>query len=40
MFIVTEVSGGSNFAVLAIVTIVLGQEYYTRQIIATLFQIT
>ncbi|CAG8593532.1 3213_t:CDS:2 [Ambispora gerdemannii] len=29
---------GSNFSVLAIVTIVLGQEYYTRQVVASFFQ--
>ncbi|CAN0591193.1 unnamed protein product [Ectocarpus sp. 12 AP-2014] len=32
---VTDFAGGSNFVVLAIVTLMLGGEYYTRQILVT-----
>lgn len=32
---VTDFAGGSNFVVLAILTLMLGGEYYTRQILVT-----
>lgn len=32
---VTDFAGGSNFVVLAILTLVLGGHYYVRQILAT-----
>ncbi|RIB10813.1 hypothetical protein C2G38_2105185 [Gigaspora rosea] len=35
----TDIGGGSNVALLAILTLVLSQTYHTRQIIATTFQI-
>ncbi|CAG8545717.1 8107_t:CDS:2, partial [Dentiscutata erythropus] len=36
---VTDLGGGSNAALLAILTLIFSQSYSTRQIIATLFQI-
>ncbi|CAG8750986.1 3127_t:CDS:2, partial [Funneliformis caledonium] len=36
---VTDFGGGSNVALLAILTLVLGQTWYVRQIIATTFAV-